>query len=277
MLEQTNTLLGALSRPLSRLIEILPDLLAALVVLLIGWLVARLLRVMTLRSAGLINRGLQHAGARLGTRMGGVRETTVRLIAGVVYWVVILCFLAVVTNILGLSMFTVWLDRIVASLPSIISGVFIIFAGVILSNIARDSVEAALGTVSENLRTYLARAAQILTLTLLAIVGFNQLGVDMTVMTTVLGIFLACLFGGLSIAFSLGARTYVGNLIGVHYLDPEYRPGETIRIGEFEGTIVEITSVAVILDTRDGRLSVPARLFSEQPAFIVPRKEPGHE
>ena len=269
MPDQTDPFIGNLSQIVNEIVGILPQLLAAFVVLLLGWLIAKLLRAFTMRSGGFLNRSIHSVGARFGTSITGLRDTSVRLIAGVVYWIAILCFTAAASSILGLSMFTGWLDRIVAALPNILSGVFIIFAGVVLSNIARDSTEAAFGSLSGIQRTYLARAAQFFTLALLAIVGFEQLGVDVTVITTVLGIVLACLFGGLAIAFSLGARTFVGNLIGAHYLQRDYVPGEHLRIGDYSGTIVAITNVAVILESPEGRLSVPARLFSEQPTLLV--------
>ena len=104
------------------------------------------------------------------------------------------------------------------------------------------------------------------------IVGVDQIGVDITVVVTALAIVLACLLGGLSIAFGLGARSYVSNLIGAHYLGREYQEGERIRINKIEGTILEITSVAVILETNEGRLTVPARLFSDEAVLLISRE-----
>jgi len=88
----------------------------------------------------------------------------------------------------------------------------------------------------------------------------------------VLAIVVACVLGGLSIAFSLGARVYVSNLIGAHYLSREYRAGERVRVGGQEGVILEITPVAVVLETPEGRLTVPARLFSEEATLLLAGK-----
>ncbi len=268
MLDQANPIVADFSRILQEIVGILPAVLAAIAILLVGWIVARVLRSLTIRSAGLLNRGIASVGERAGARIGGLREASVRMVGGIIYWLVILFFLASATNVLGLSMFAGWLDRIVAYLPKIVSGVFIIIAGVVLSNIARDSVQAALGRLADSQRAFLARGAQVATLTLLAIVGFEQIGVDVTVITTVLAIVVACLLGGLSIAFSLGARVFVSNLIGAYYLSDDYRTGERVRIDGIEGTILDITSVSVVLETAEGRLTVPARLFSEQSTLL---------
>lgn len=269
MLDRTQPIVSDLSRVFQEIVGILPEALAAALILLAGWIIARLLRALTIRSAGLLNRSIASLSARAGARVAGLREPTMRMIAAVIYWLVLLFFITAATNVLGLTVFAGWLDRIIAYLPKIISGGFIIVAGVVLANIARDAVLGAFTGVPETQRGHLARGAQVVTLTLLIIVGLEQVGVNVTVITTVLSIVVACLLGGLSIAFSLGARVYVSNLIGAHYLSSEYREGERVRIGGQEGVILDITSVAVVLETPEGRLTVPARLFSEEATLLV--------
>jgi small-conductance mechanosensitive channel len=265
---QASPIVAEFSRLLDRILGILPELAAAIAVLIIGWLVARLLRALTIRFASVANRMIVMLGVRVRAPVGPMRDSTLRVISEIVFWLVILIFLTVATNILGLGMFAGWLDRLISYLPKILSGLLIIFAGIVLSNIARDAVIAALGGISVTQRMFLARAAQIVTLTVLAIVGIDQIGVDISVVVTMLAITLAGILGGLSIAFGLGARGYVSNLIGAHYLGRDYQEGERIRINNIEGTILEITSVAVILETNEGRLTVPARLFSEEAVLL---------
>mgnify|MGYP003669167945 CR=1 FL=1 len=272
MLDSTQPILSDFSRIYSEVIGILPQLAAALLLLLVGWLIAKLLRSLTIRSAGLMNRALVRVGLGRAVESGTIKETTVRIIAGIVFWLVILFFLASATNVLGLSMFAGWLDQVVAYLPKIVSGVLIIFAGVVLANIVRDGIEAAFGSMPQAQRMLIARGSQFFTLGLLIIVGLDQIGIDITVVTTVLAIVLGSALGGLAIAFSLGARTFVANLIGAHYLGDDYRPGERVRIEKAEGVIIEVTHVAVILETAEGRLTIPARLFSEQATLIVSGK-----
>lgn len=269
MLEQTRPLTDGLAQLASSVVSILPALLTALALMLVGWLIARLLRALTLRSARTLNRGVQAIGLGNLAHEIGSHQPTIRVLASIVYWLVILFFLAAATNVLGLSTFAGWLDRLVSHLPNILSGVLIIFVGAILARIARDAVMATLPSLTAQQRSLLGRIVQALTLTILVVVGLDQIGIDITVITTVLAVAVAAFLGGLSLAFSLGARTFVSNIIGAHYLDRDYHEGQRIRIRGMEGTILEITSVAVLLDTADGRLAVPAHVFAEDAALIL--------
>lgn len=181
----------------------------------------------------------------------------------------ILFFLTAATNILGLKVFAGWLDQLVGYLPNVLSGCLIIVAGAILANIARDATTAALSSVTEQQRQLAGRLAQGLTLLILVSVGLDQVGIDITVIITVLGVAVAAFLGGLSLAFSLGARTFVSNVIGAHYLDRDFDEGQRIRIRDMEGTILEITSAAVILETKEGRLTIPAHLFAEETTLVL--------
>ena len=104
---------------------------------------------------------------------------------------------------------------------------------------------------------------------MLVLIGVNQIGIDITVIVIVMSVGIGALLGGLSIAFSLGARTLVSNLVGIRYLNPDYRVGELIRVGEYEGTVLEITSVSIVLDGEQGRVTIPARILSDQPSILI--------
>lgn len=252
-----------------RIIEYLPQIFGVLLLLLVGWLVAllgRMIVVRLIRGLNQIRSRVQIAGTAI---LPNISEPFAQVIARVVFWIIILIFVALSTDLLGLGMFADWLSRLVNHLPNILSGVLIIWAGVVFSGLVAQTVRTAAINLAESQRIALARIAQIFTLVMLILIGVDQIGVNVSVVVTIVSITIGAALGGLAIAFSLGARQLVSNLIGVRYLNSDYRLGERVRIGDYEGTVLEISSVAVILDTAQGRVTIPARLFSEQPSVLV--------
>lgn len=262
-------IIDAGSKLLQGFLLYLPRLVGAIGLLLLGWLIARLLRRLTIRSALSIERIPNILG--IGDRIGphNVSRSTARILGNVVFWIVMLFFLTAVTNLLGLTLFSVWLDRLVAHLPNILSGVLIIWAGIVFGNLAREAVNAAAGSMPAAQRAILARGAQLLTLIMMVLIGVEQIGINTTIVTTVLALAVGASLTGVAIAFSIGARSLVSNLIGVRYLNKDYRVGEKINIGDYEGTILEITTTSVVLETERGRMTIPASLFAEEPSLLV--------
>jgi len=265
-------IITAMSTMVQEFLEYLPHLAGGLATLFVGWIIARLVRGLTIKVLGGFDRFSDYIGMSKLMLAGRLNEATVRIVANIVFWIIILFFLTSATNLLGLTMFSGWLDRLVAHLPNILSGGLIIFAGVVFGNLANDAAQTAARNMPPRQRTLLGRSAQAFTLVTMIVIGVDQIGIDITLLITVIAVAIGAVLGGLSIAFSLGSRTFVSNLIGARYLGNDYRVGERLRIGETEGVIVEISSVAVVLDTAEGRMVVPAKLFGETPSLLLSRE-----
>jgi len=268
-------IVAATSRMVQDFLEYLPYFVGALASLVVGWLIARIARGLTIKLLGGFDRVSNYIGLTRLIPAGKFSDTTVRTIANIVFWIIILFFLTSATNLLGLTMFSGWLDRLLAHLPNILSGVLIIFAGIVFGNLANDAAQTAASRATPRQRIFLGRSAQAFTLVTMVVIGMDQIGIDITLLITVIAVVVGAALGGLAIAFSLGSRTLVSNLIGARYLSNDYRIGEKIRVGEMEGTILEISTVAVVLDTADGRLVVPAKIFGEQPSLLLQREAQG--
>jgi small-conductance mechanosensitive channel len=75
--------------------------------------------------------------------------------------------------------------------------------------------------------------------------------------------------GAFALAFGLGARAAVSNIIGAHYLRQTFEIGHVVRFGAIEGTVTAITSTAVIIRIPEGQVIVPAKQFSEEVSVLV--------
>jgi hypothetical protein len=266
-------IINAMSRMFQNFLDYLPQLIGAIAILIVGWIVARIARTVTIRIARSIDR-LSNVAA-LGKFFSTTRLTdaTVTILGNIVFWLVILFFLTSATNLLGLTMFSGWLDRLIGHLPNILSGVLIIVAGLIVGKLVHDTVQTAARNMPARQRALLARGAQVFTVTTMIVIGVDQIGIDITILITVIAIAVGALLGGVAIAFSLGARTLVSNLIGARYLNKDYRVGESIRVGNAEGTILELSPIAVVIETNEGRMTIPAKIFGEESSLLLHRNQ----
>jgi len=252
----------------------LPSIVGALLLLLAGWVIARLLRAITIRSVllldTLLSRMIKTAGVE---RLRMARSSTV--LGAVVFWVVLLFFVTAATHVLGLQSFTQWLARLLDYLPTLAAGVLIVVAGYILSRFLADLVQATAVRLSPQQRTALARITQGVVLVAAILVGADQIGIKVTFIAIFAAAIAAAAVGGVTIAVSLGARDYVSNLIGAHYMRQAFEVGQRIRVAGHEGRILEVTVTSVILETEDGRVALPARVYHEQPIVLLARSTHG--
>jgi len=270
------TVSSAASRLLAQLIEYLPTLVGALVVLALGWLAARMLR-------SAVRRLLRWSNRFFDRRMGPERAkairfspTVVQLLGNVTFWLMILIAVTLATRILGLVAFSAWLDRVVAYLPTLLAGGLIILAGLVISTLARDLTAATVTSARMAHAEVFARSVQGAILVMALVLGINQIGIDVTLLIALIAILAAAVAGAMALSFALGARNLVSNLIGSHYMQQHYEPGQTARIGDYEGEIVELTPVGIVLATDRGRVTIPAKVFNEAPTMVLAEVQ-GHD
>ncbi|MEX2164459.1 MAG: hypothetical protein WD823_09475 [Sulfuricaulis sp.] len=250
-----------------RTAETLPNLIGALLLLLVGWLLARLLRAGAVRLIHLLDRAIRRLSSRNADRPG-ILSASAEVLGSIVFWVVVLFFLTAATQVLGLDAFLGWLNRVVDYLPILLTGGLIVLAGFLLSALVRDVV-ATTAPVADSQRVLLGRVAQLVILVTAVVIGADQIGIKVTFLVIMVTVLASTLLGGLALALSLGARTYVSNLIGAHYLRQLYRAGQTVRVGQFEGRILEFTATAIVLETADGRVNLPGKIYHDEPIVLL--------
>ncbi len=255
---------------LDRVTHHLPGVVAAILLLLIGWMFARILRALTKRAMLLIDTMLPRLG--LPTGLSHVRAARGSVVAGtIVYWVVLLLFITAATQVLGLQAFTDWLAKLIDYLPTLAVGLLILAPGWLMSGFAADLVQATVPRLEPGQRNMMARIVRVSILVGAILIGADQIGIRITFLAIFVGAIAVTVGGGVALAVGLGSRAYVANLIAAHHLRQAFAVGQTVRIAEHEGRLLEITSTGVIIETAEGRVLVPASLFHEQPVTVKAR------
>ncbi len=260
------TALGAL---LEKLLGYLPNLLGAIVLLIVGWWLARMTRSLSVRGVRMADTLLERFTGRSSKSI----ERSSVLLGTILFWAVLLFFVTAATRLVGLQTFTDWLARLLDYLPTLAAGVLIIVAGYALASFVADLIHAAAAGLAPAQRKALARFAQGTTLVAAILVGADQIGIRVTWLAILAVVVLAVLLAGVALAVSLGARGYVANLIGAHYLGQAFEIGQRLRVAGFEGRIVDLTATSLVLETEDGRVALPGRVFHEDAIVLVLKSE----
>src|SRR5215217_3291087 len=121
----------ALSGALDALLLFVPRLLGALVILLVGWLVAR--AVAALVAAGLravrFNRVADRAELDQFLARAGVRLDPAAVVGQLAYWFLLLVFIGAAFTAFGLPQVTALINQVVAYLPNVVVALVVLLVG----------------------------------------------------------------------------------------------------------------------------------------------------
>lgn len=246
---------------------VLPGLLAATIVLLLGYLLARLLRQLVRRTMLYLDRRAQ-IRVRGRTIEFNLRNSA-GIIGGALFWTVMVIAALLAVHILQLDLLNRLLDRTILYLPNVVVAIIIVFVGVVAGRMARDVLRAATQHTGGTQRSVLGVVLQYFILLIAVVVASDQLGVQTGFLTDVINIFLAMLLLGAALAFGMGARGAVSNILGAYYARKDHKIGTRVRCGTITGVLVKISDHAIHIETDEGRVVLPAHRFNESDILII--------
>jgi len=242
------------------LVNALPSVATALLVLAIGWLAASTLR-----------RLIRGVFQRIPTRAHDLRSA--RFAAEGVFWLVLVGAALLAVDVLRVPVLTRWVAAVGAHLPRFAIGAALLLGGVVLGRFASNAIaKAELGIPQAQARR-LARLTFVFIVAAAALIAAAQVGLDVSLLSSFVLIAWAVLLGAGALAFSLGSKDIMSDILAMHYVNKSYRVGQHVRLGDTRGRIVRTTSTSVYLESPEGELSIPGRDFAASRCLLVSEEE----
>ncbi len=189
-----------------------PKLVAAVVVFLIGWLIAVLLGRVAFHVIKVlqINRALEGLGFGGAMERGGLKLDAPKFFDELVKWFFIVVFLMAATNIVGLTQVTEFLRVVVFYLPNVIVASLVLLIGLLLARFLEHSVRASVKAARLASANFLALLARWSVLIFSFLIALDQLKVAPELIRIfVMGVVaMVAIAGGL--ALGLGGRDLAG-------------------------------------------------------------------
>ena len=257
----------------SSLLVLLPAILGALLLILVGWLIARLSQAVLarlLRKLGL-DRLAERTGIAQGLTTVGAGRNLSDLIARTTYWLVLIFFILLAIGTLGLTeVVTSALNSFFAFLPRLVAATVIFIVGAFIARIVGDAITAL--TMQSNISSgrVMGQAVRYSILVVVVILSLDELGVQTNILTTIIIAIVAAGALGLALAFGLGNRQLVHNIMAGLHAREEFTPGQTISVGEYTGRLIRIGGTKTLLETNDGQISMPNIVLLNEVVKIHP-------
>jgi hypothetical protein len=193
----------------------LPRLLLALVVVAIGWLLAKAARFAVQRGLRAINFTVltERAGTDNFLRQAGMRGDTATLFGWVAYWVVILAALMIAFNGLGLTYITDLLGRVVLFTPKLLVAMLVVIFGSYCARFVGGAVHAYCEEAQIPDADMLGRIARYLIVIFVVMIALNQVEIGGDIVARTFLIILAGLVLAFALAFGLGGREWAAAML----------------------------------------------------------------
>jgi len=191
---------------------LIPALLGALVIIFAGYLVAKLLERAVdgvLRKIGL-NSMLARGGVMEAVERSGAHVNPTRVIANLVFWLVMFAVILVAANALGLQSLASVFGELVSYIPSVIAAIVIILVGIVLGQFVGGLIGASAGAMRGG--RAMARVGSGGIILLAVFMALQELGIASEIVSTAFAILFGAVALAMALAFGLGSRELAGEI-----------------------------------------------------------------
>ena len=197
----------SLSNTLNTFLSAIPQVLGALIIIIIGWLIAgAVARLVTelLRRAGADRLMATHGSSVYGQRSAQFKPSTI--VGEIVKWIIRFVFLVAAANVLGMTQVSQLLNQVLLWIPNLLVAAVILLVAPVIARFVRGGIEVGAGQMGFSNAPLLGRVAEIAIVAFAVVVAINQIGIAANLVNTLFIGLVAAIALAFGLAFGLGGR-----------------------------------------------------------------------
>jgi hypothetical protein len=207
----------SLQRGLDNLIGFLPNLIGFLIILFIGYIIARVVK-------GIVTKVMEKAGADRALHTGSTGEYVNRMAPGfkpsstvglIAFWFLFLGFLAIAVSQLGIAALDNFIASVGAYLPNVLAAVLILVVAIAISGAAGALISRTMGETP--MGKILGSVVPVLIMAIGTFMILDQLQIAPQIVTITYAALLGGVFLAMALAFGLGGRSVAARMLEEAY------------------------------------------------------------
>ncbi len=261
-------LLNILQEQLASLLNILPNLVGALAVFIIGWIISRL-------AANFVKRILRTIGVdKLAEKLNEIEivyKSKIKVVPSIflsklLYYLLLFIFINAATYVLGMQAISDLMTEIINYVPSLISALIVLVLGIVVADFLKSTVLTACTSLGIPAGKLIANVVFYFIFLNVIMMALKQASLQTTFMENNISIILAGFVLAFAIGYGFASRSLLASLLAAFYNKGKVNVGDRLRIDDVEGEVIEIDSTSLILkSTRGRRIIIPlSRLTAEK-------------
>ncbi len=193
----------------------IPAIAGAIVILVVGWLIAKLIETVIVRllKAIRLDTVSDKAGIANVLAHGEIKLSLSELIGAVIYWIIILVVIATALGTLNLTIASDMVARLIEYVPNILAAIFILVVGAFVSNFVTTVVLTTAGNAGIKKAGALAKIVKTVIMIFAVVIAIEQLKIASTVIVLAVNIILISIGIGIALAFGLGCKDIAGKFV----------------------------------------------------------------
>lgn len=277
-------ILDLLKQLLAQLVAFIPNILGALTIIIVGWILARTL-------SKFIKKILKTIGAdKLAEKLNEIdvfykskiKLVPSALLSKVVYYLLMFLFFIAATDVLGMQVISDLMGKILNYIPQLVSAALVFIIGVLAADFLKNIVKTTCDSLGIPAAGVISNVVFYFVFLNISMITLAQAGIDTEFIESNLSIILGGIVLAFAIGYGLASRNIVANFLASFYNRDKIHIGDVISVGGLKGEVIEMDNTSlVLLSADDTRVIIPLSKLASDPVEIhsiaTPTQTPSEE
>lgn len=258
---------------------VIPNLLGALAVLIIGLIVSKIASRFVRRI--LVTIGADKLAERLNeieiVYKSNIRLAPSKLLAKVVYYFLLFIFIVAATDILNMPVISQLVSEILNYIPILISAMAVFVVGLLISDFLKNVVKTTCDSLGIPASGMISSIVFYFLFLNIAMIALSQARIDTEFIQDNLSIILAGVVLAFAIGYGFASRNIVANFLASFYNKGKVNVGDTIGIDGVRGKVIRMDNSTITLQVENREVLIPLSKLASEKVDIFERTKPGVE
>ncbi len=252
---------ASLAEIMRNIMAAIPNLLGAILILLIGWIITKIViyilkKVLKLAKADRLTDVINEKKLFGKT---DIRFNVIKVIVAFVKWSMYLIFLIVAADIMNWEVVTEGISDLLLYLPTLFSAIALFMIGLYIANFIKKAIAGLFESFDLNGARLISSLVFYIIVLIITVTALNQAGINTDLITQNLTIILGAFLASMAIAFGFGSKEIIADLLKSFYTRKNFELGQKIKFKNISGTIESIDNITITLKTEKGKIVLPIK------------------
>jgi hypothetical protein len=254
-----------------KVLNVIPKVFGVIILLLIGWFIAKLLRSIVAKLLTTIK--LDQLSEKIGLHKifneMNLKVAISKILSEFVYWIVFLMFVISASESMGMTIISNGITALIAYLPQLLSALFIFVGGILVANLVKKSVIAATNSIGLSGSKVIGNIVFYVLAIFITITSLNQAGIDTSLITSNIVLVMGAILLAFGISYGFASRDILTNILSSFYSKERYTEGMVIKINNIEGTVVKVDTLSITIQAEKKKIVVPVKKLISETVEII--------
>lgn len=250
----------------------LPNVLGALLILIVGWLISK--GIASVLDKILLGLKFDSLAEKLKVaellERGNIESPPSKIISQFVYWILLLLVFITASDILGWKSISDEISKLISYLPTLFSAIILFILGSFIASFVRDMIRSTTASLGIRAGRLISQFIFYLLIIIVTLTALRQAGIDTTIITSNLLLILGAMLAALSISYGFASRDILTNILAIFFSRRTFQEGQIVEIDGIRGEIIQIQSISIIIRNENNeKIVIPAHEFVTKKVKII--------